>query len=59
MPYVLPYLSELLFLNQMLFLGILNLTVLGKMRGEKREGEILLLYIYVYIYIYINLQLLS
>lgn len=31
MPYVLPYLSELLFLTEMLNLGILNLTVLGKM----------------------------
>lgn len=32
-PYVLPYLSELLFLTEMLNLCILNLTILGKERG--------------------------
>jgi len=38
MPYVLPYLSELLFLTEMLNLGVLNLTVLGKVRGGGNDG---------------------
>lgn len=38
MPYVLLYLSELFFLTEMLNLSILNLTVLGKVRGWKMMG---------------------
>ena len=39
MPYVLPYLSELLFLTEMLNLGILNLTVLGDGGGGCVHGR--------------------
>lgn len=44
-PYVLPYLSELLFLTEMLNLGILNLTILGK-EHEGNDGFLSFVLIY-------------